>query len=190
MKANGKIETNYTSAESQRLYAAVKTLDNIGKAHNALLHFFERKDYPTLIQEFSKFGLNDDNFVYMYIACAVTLIISSTELFKLRLLFHMKVVDPVVSHFYTTISSAAPTSWPKLKPYVDNDFRNSLAHGAWAVINRKIVLFKDAKLLPSSDPEAEMTLDRFMIRLKMQNVLYQCLVDVLDTKIKSGFFTP
>jgi hypothetical protein len=75
----------------------------------------------------------------------------------------MKDVNFAVSKFYSTMASAAPNSWPKLEPKVDSDFRNSLAHGTYAVIDKKIVLFKDAKLSHSTDPEAEMTVDKFMI---------------------------
>jgi hypothetical protein len=190
LKAAGKIETIYTPVETQNLVRTLKKLDDIGLAHNTLLDIFEQQDPKTFLQETSKFGFDENKLIYMYVACAVTIEVLSTELFKLRLLFHMKDVDFAVSRFSTTISAAAPTSWPKLRPYVDNEFRNSLSHGTYAVINKKVVLFKDAKLLPSSDPEAEMTLDKFMMRIKSQNVLYQCLVDVLDKKMKSGFFKP
>lgn len=190
LKANGKIETIYTFSESASLVKTLDKLDEIGYAQNTLLHIF-RDDIPKhFLNETAKFGFDENKLIYMYIACAVTVEVLNTELFKVRLLFHMKNVDSAVSHFNSTVRNAAPNSWIRLQPYLDNDFRNSLAHGTWAIIDKKIVLFKDAKLLPSDDPEGAMTLDRFMMRIKNQNVLYLCLVNVLDSKMKSGFFIP
>jgi hypothetical protein len=198
LRVQGKIETIYTQAEKEDLLSAVEKLDRISEAHNTLLDIIRQqrgstegqRKRETFLKQTAEFGFNEQRVVFMYLALAVTVEVLSTELFKLRLLFHMKDVDFAVSHFSTTMSSAAQISWPKLKPYVDNEFRNSLSHGTWAVINHKIVLFKDAKLLPSSDPEAKMSLHRFMMRIKSQNVLYQCLINVLDKKAKSGFFMP
>ena len=102
----------------------------------------------------------------------------------------MKDVNFAVSRFNQTIREAAPVSWPNLEPYVDSAFRNSLAHGTYAIANKQVVLFNDAKLLPSTDPEAQMPLDKFMLRVKTQNVLYQCLVHVLADKKSKGFFAP
>lgn len=186
LKTSQKIETVFTFSESERLVRTMKKLDEIGYAHNALIHIFEGEKFQEFLGRSSEFGITENKLIYMYIACAVTVEVLSTELFKVRLLFHMKNVDFSVSHFNSTLKDAAPNSWRRLAPFLDNDFRNALAHGTWAVIDKKIVLFKDAKLLPPSDSESEMTLDRFMLRIKNQNVLYQCLNYVLWQKIKSG----
>jgi hypothetical protein len=114
--------------------------------------------------------------------------ILSTELFKLRLLFHLKGVNHDVSKFVTTIRANAPATWPLLEPYVDGAFRNALAHGTYAIRGKKVVLFADAKLLPSSDKNPEMTLDQFMFRVKECNVLYACLTSVLDDLTTKSFF--
>lgn len=76
-------------------------------------------------------------------------------------------------------------TWPSLKGYVDNDFRNALAHGTYGIVNKRIVLYKDANLVPVEEIE----LDEFMMRLKDQNVLFLCLINTLVTKKKAGFFT-
>ena len=190
LRANGKIETIYTQAEMKTLGNVLAKLDNFSLAHNALIDLFKEPDPKPFLDATSKFGFNENNVIYMYMASAATLEVLSTELFKVLLLFHMKNVDFTVSKFYSTMVSAAPKSWSRLQPYVDNQFRNALSHGTYAITNKKIVLLKDAKLIPSDDPEAAMSLDRFMIRIKIQNVLYQCLVNVLVEKKKSGFFMP
>ena len=68
LKSNGKIETVYTFAESAKLHDVIMTLDNIGKSHNALLHFLKRPDFQTLIQQTTKFELDETRVIYMYIA--------------------------------------------------------------------------------------------------------------------------
>jgi hypothetical protein len=67
---------------------------------------------------------------------------------------------------------------------VDNDFRNSLAHGTWAVINKKVVLFKDARLAPYE----RLNLSDFIIKAKKQNILYSCLVNTIIERTKRDYF--
>jgi hypothetical protein len=192
LKANGKIETVYTEAETKKLVEALDKLDRFSLAHNALISLFKPPDpkIANFLKVASEFGFDGDKTAYLCIAMEAIIEVLSTELFKLVVLFHMKDVDFSVSKFSRTIESAAPKSWPSLKPYVDNAFRNSLAHGTYSATTNKVVLFENAKLVPSNDLEAEMSLDRFMIRAKTQNVLYHCLVHLLAEKTQSGFFAP
>jgi hypothetical protein len=78
----------------------------------------------------------------------------------------------------------APKSWQKLMPELDNKFRNALSHGLWTIENKRIVLFEDAKLIPFE----KLNLAQFMIRVKTQNVLFACLINVIHKKGKQGFF--
>ena len=133
----------------------------------------------------SEFGLGENDVVNLYVEIAVLLCVLHTELFKTLLLFHLKGVNHKASNFNSTMGQFAPTAWQKLKPYVDNAFRNSLAHGTWAVENKEVVLFEDAKFIIFE----KLSLDEFMIRTKKQNVLFGCLVNVLATKHKANFFT-
>lgn len=98
----------------------------------------------------------------------------------------MRSVSHDVSKFSTTMQIAAPKTWPQLKPFVDNPFRNALAHGTYATINDKIVLFKDAKLEESE----KMEVSEFLTRTKKQNVLFLCLYNVMAARKNSGFFDP
>lgn len=90
-----------------------------------------------------------------------------------------------VSKFGDTMKQFAPNSWKKLRPFVNSDFRNSLAHGTWALEGKRIVLFKDAKLVPYE----KLSLVDFMIKVKNQNVLFVCLINLLASKKRGGFFT-
>lgn len=188
LKVNKKIETAYTQVEMDSLGRVLEKLDKFSLAHNQLIDLFKNPDPKPFLNATSKFGFTDTGVVYMYVASAVTLEVLSTELFKVLLLFHMKDVSFAVSRFSSTMESAAPNSWRKLKPYVDSDFRNALSHATYAVENKQIVLLKDAKLTPATDPQARMSLGDFMIRIKTQDVLYQCLVNVLVDKKNAGFF--
>jgi hypothetical protein len=190
LKANGKIETVYAPAEMESLGSVLKKLDNFSFAHNALVGLFKNPGPKPFLDATSKFGFNAENVSSMYIEAEITMEILSTELFKVLLLFHMKDVSFAVSKFNLTMNSEAPISWPKLAPYVDSDFRNSLSHGTYSITTKKAVLYKDAKLFPPTDARAEMSLGEFMMRVKSQSVLYHCLFHLLAQKRASGFFTP
>jgi len=186
IKANGKIETIYVRAEMDRLSGPITALDETGLTHNVLLHLFRKKEeWLRFLDATEQFGFRETNMMRIYLTLAATVILLSTELFKMLLLFHMKDVSHDISKFYSTMQSSAPKTWPLLKPFVDNDFRNAIAHGTYGLVNKKIALYKDARLLPFEEIE----LHEFMMRLKDQNVLFQCLVNALVDKKKSGFFT-
>jgi len=64
------------------------------------------------------------------------------------------------------------------------NFRNSLAHGTWAIENKQVVLFDDAKLIPYE----KLDLDKFIIKTKSQNIIFVCLANLLVAKKKANFF--
>jgi len=187
IKTNGKIETIYVKAEMDRLSGPIKTLEETGATHNVLIHIFKRPQEERLrfLQAIQPFGFEEASVTRMYLTLAGAITVLSTELFKLLLLFHMKDVSRDVSKFYSTMRSSAPRTWPLLKPFVDNDFRNALAHGTYAFVGGKIILYSDTTLIPFE----EMELHEFMMRSKDQNVLFHCLFNVLAAKKKLGFFT-
>ena len=187
IKANGKIETVYVKAERDRLIGPLKILEETSVTHNKLIHVFEmaQEERSHFFEAIRRYGFEEVSVIGMYLTLAGAVTVLSTELFKLLLLFHMKDVSHDVSKFSSTIRSVAPKTWPKLKPFVDNDFRNALAHGTYSLVGKKVVLYRDAKLIPFQ----EMELHEFMMRSKDQNVLFQCFVSVLVAKKGPGFFT-
>jgi hypothetical protein len=187
IKKNGKIETIYVRAEMDRLSGTIKTLEETGTTHNILINIFMKPPEERLrfFQAIQPFGFDEASVTRMYLTLAVAITVLSTELFKLLLLFHMKDESRDVSKFNYTMQSSAPKTWPLLKPFVDNDFRNALAHGTYAIVNKKIVLYRDTTLIPFE----EMELHEFMMRSKNQNVLFTCLADVLVAKKRLGFLT-
>ena len=184
LKTNRKIEISFSADEKHHLMMTVNNnLTQASKNHNLLLHVFDNA--KKFFEVNSEFGLGENDVVNLYVEIAVLLCILHTELFKTLLLFHLKGVNHKASNFNSTMGQFAPTAWRKLKPYVDNEFRNSLAHGTWAVENKEIVLFEDAKFVIFE----KLSLDEFMIRTKKQNVLFVCLANVLAEKHKANVFT-
>jgi hypothetical protein len=121
----------------------------------------------------------------LYVQMIAMLTITTTELFKALILYHLRDVSQKVSAFYEVIGQFAPMTWQKLKPYVDSQFRNSLAHGIWALENKQVVLCDDVELVPFET----LSLADFMIKAKNQNVLFTCLIDMLAEKRRANFFT-
>jgi len=178
-----KIETVYEPAEKRAFLSCIQKVDDFGAVHNALLHLSDSREKASSFQDAtSRFGFDEPKITANYILVAFSLAVLKIELFKLVLLFHMKDVDePNVSNFGVTMRNAAPSSWPKLRPLVDSPLRNALAHGTYMFAGKKIVLFQDAKLKPMR----EMDLAGFIMRAKAQDVLLQCLVNLLREK---GFY--
>jgi hypothetical protein len=158
---------------------------SIAQNHNLLINLAKEPDKPIkFLEATSKFGFNETNSVNLTIQMVVLSTVVHTEIFKVFLLFHLKNIGSYkASDFNRILSENAPNTWNRLKPYVDSDFRNSLAHGTWAIINKKVVLFKDAKLIPL----VRLELADFIMRAKTQNVLYSCLVNTIAQKFKKDY---
>jgi hypothetical protein len=187
LKANGKIETVFTHRDIDLLVDSLKKSDDLGQAYNALLRVLENEDQTKEFLEVNKpFELDWSKLFSLYLASGVELVIQLVEQFKLLLLFVPEGVSYEVSKFNTTIAESAPQNWPELKNFVDSEFRNALAHGTYAIVNKKIVLFKNAKF----EVLEVIQLSDFMIRMKKENVLAKCLLGLITSKIRSGFFLP
>jgi hypothetical protein len=187
LKANKKLETIHVKTEMHRLSGPIKMLSETSTTHNILIDIFRKpqEERSRFLQAIRPFGFEEANVIRMYLTLQGAIAVLSTEHFKLLLLFHMRDVSRKVSEFNVTMQKSAPRTWPQLAPFVDNEFRNALAHGTYAFVDDKIVLYKDATLIPFE----ELELDKFIIRSKEQNVLFHCLFEVLAAKKKEGFFT-
>lgn len=188
LKKNKRIETVYTPAEYRHLKSIFERVDLASRVHNVLIHI---PDIPDRAQKFidanRETGIDEPIYGEMYLQAALFLDLVNTELFKLLILFHIKgtSTDYLVSKFPTTMQKFAPNSWKDLKRYVDNDFRNAIGHATFSVRNKKVVIYRDAKLVPLE----AMDLAEFMMRLKRQNVLFQCLVNVIAELKRNSWFT-
>jgi hypothetical protein len=185
LKQNGRIENVYVAIETDHLVSVMEKLDRASSVNNFVLHVHDNYERAkTFLHENQKFGMDEQIFLTVFLQAGLLVDMFSTELFKLLILFHLKNVSHDGARFSQTMNESAPNAWKLLRPYVDNDFRNAIAHGAFSVRNKKIVIYRDAKLVPSD----EMELADFMIRLKRQNVLYHCLVCVLVDLKKRRWF--
>jgi hypothetical protein len=122
------------------------------------------------------------NTVQMNLAYYVTSCVLSTESFKLLVLFQIKGVYKI-SEFNAIINRLAPASWQVLKEFVDNKFRNALAHGLYSVEKESVLLFENAKL----DIAQEMDLQEFMKEIKNQNILFWCMLLTFLERIANVF---
>jgi hypothetical protein len=185
LKRNNKIETIYLATEYDRLRSVIERYDIASAIHNFMLGTAKAPDIPGKFLDANKeFGLNEGMAVGMYLQAALYADLLSIELFKLLILFHLKNVDHDVSKFSKTIQESAPRAWLHLKPYVDNAFRNAIAHCTIAVRAKKVVIYRDAKLIPID----EMEIDQFMIRLKRANVLFICAFNLLAELKRKDWF--
>lgn len=186
LKNNGKIEISFIPIEKDHLKNILDNLTQVSMNYNALIHLFDKEEK---VKEFLKvstaYDFDEQKMVNLYVEITVLLCILNTELFKTLLLFHLKNVNHKASNFGSTMGQFAPVAWTKLKPHVDSTFRNSLAHGTWALEKKQVVLFDDAKLVPYE----KLDLSDFIIKAKNQNVLFICLVNTLVAKKRANFFT-
>ena len=157
----------------------IEKQDDFGRIYNTLRSLFDRGGKA---EEFTKvtekLGFTEPQIVLNFIFLAISLTVLKVELFKLVLLFHLKVKDKSVARFNYTMEESAPKSWKKLRPLIDSPLRNALAHGTYAVQPGKITVFKSAEL----NGPVEMSFGQFILKIKTQDVLLQCLINVLKDK--------
>ncbi len=185
LRANDRVETNYTRSEITHLKKLLKNRNNVLANYNSLIDVMDKEKNPDFLKAVSEFGFQETNVAYFLIGTSVLLTTMDTETFKALLLFHLKGVDFKVSDFPSTLEKCAPKTWKKLKPYLDNRFRNALAHAGWAMENNQVVLFEDAKLVPF----AKLDFGDFLGRVMEQDRLFGCLVNTISTKIDADFFS-
>jgi len=187
LKRKNKVKTSFYQEEIDHFKNMLDTINQANLNTIILGDLFDSLPKCTkFLKATSAFGFDEDRIVNLYLQSTVYASILDTELFKALILFHLKDVCPQVSQFNKTIENlVSPETWKKLKQLVDSDFRNALAHGTWTVENKKVILFKDAKL----ERFEELPLGEFFERVKQQNTLYACSNYVLNEKRKTDFFT-
>jgi len=190
LKLNDLIETVFVQKEIDALWSCIAKQDAFTNVSNVLSHLSHSKAKAAeFVKLNSRFGLDEPTIVADYVLSALSLSVLKTELFKVVLLFNLKrggQLSHAVSKFSSTMQSTAPKTWPKLKPFVDNPLRNALAHATYALADDKVVLFDDATL----EPFEELDLGHIMMRMKDQDLLFQCLLNVLNDMAHRGFFEP
>lgn len=186
LKNNGKVKLNFTKSEINHVKKLLKSRNEVVANFNKMIDTTDtREKTQGFLQAIKEFDFDDVNYVYLVVELAILLMITDTECFKTLLLFHLKDVDYRASNFVKTMEKNAPKSWKRLKPFIDNRFRNALAHGTWAIENNHVVLFEDAKLVPFEN----LDLGNFIGKVKKQNLLFGCLSSVISEKIEKGFFS-
>ena len=187
LKNNNKIETSFTPSElihfKKMMTSRNNVADNFGKIADTIDSWERVNDFVNAIK---KFNFTDVNYVYIIVELSIMNMLMDSEIFKTMFLFHLKGIKSHESTAFPSImKNFAPINYKRLKPFINNKFRNSLAHGTWAIENNQIVLFEDAKLVPFEKLEL---LD-FLLKVRRQNILISCLSSVISDKIEKGFFT-
>ena len=179
-----KVETLFEQKEKAALRRCIEKQDDFGRLYLVLLSLSDTKGkFEEFVKVAGRFGFTESMAVLNFIVLAISSTLLKTELFKLVLLFHLKVKDKSVANFPRTMQRVAPETWKKLQPFVDSPLRNALAHGTYAIQNGSVTVFKNAQL---TDPE-ELGFGDFIMKTKTQDVLLQCLINVLRDK---GLFAP
>lgn len=187
LKANGKIENSFTPSELTHFKKMLNNRnyisENFEKIANTTDSFEINADFVNAIK---KFDFTDVNYVYMLVELSIMNLINDNETIKNVLLFILKDIKGYkTTNFRSTMREFAPNNYKRLEPYLNSKFRNSLAHGTWAIENNQIVLFEDAKLVPFEKLEL---LD-FLLNVRKQNVVFGCIWSVISDKIEKRFFS-
>jgi len=189
LKANDRIETVYTKTDMDQLGVVLSNLDDCGRNYNKLMDSFEpRQKFERLMETAREFGITEEDWVKLFLEVSALSAVLPLEFFRTLLIFLMKDIDPKLGlgQLLNELENVAPTNGSKIRPFVESDFRNALAHGLFGIKNKKMVLYKNAKL----ELLDELDLADFIMKMKSQNVLSQCLVKCVADKVKKGFFLP
>jgi hypothetical protein len=193
LKENGHIETVLVKHEAEALRPVGDKFNEFAKLQNTMNHIFEAGVSQRFLAANKEFGLTEPIVASIWESSNLLIALLCTELFKLLILFHLKrgLEQDVykIARFTDTMSKLAPNAWKELREYVDNDFRNSIAHGTFAFLRRGgksiVEIYRDATLTVLDSME----LHEFMIRAKEQNVLFICGFAILYDLRKKGWFT-
>jgi len=191
LKTNNRIETVYVNAELDDLRVVLHSLEDCGRNYNLILNATDSHEKAmNFTQALTPFGFDKVSAFNLLIQVGVLGTILSTEMFRTTLLFHSKGLKPnaTIGKLLRELQNddGAPKAVARLKPYLDLNFRNAVAHGMFGLQGDKIVLYKNAKF----EILEKLTLADFMIRSKKQSVLTHCLINVIVEKKRAGFFYP
>jgi hypothetical protein len=176
-----------TSFDDEEIKHIRNMMDNVNQLswNNALLFNIaaDRDTAEAFLKATSPFGINEFRLVSLFIQQTIFYSITCIESFKTLLMFHLKDVKPKAT-FKDIIPYKASNAWKKLKPLIDSDFRNSFAHGTWAIEeDKKFVLFKNSKL----ELITKLTLAEFVQKTREQTWLYYCANYVLNEERKKAY---
>ena len=187
LKAKNKIENNFTPSELTHLKKMLKNRNYISENFEKIANTTDSWEINTnFVNAIKKFDFTEENYVYMLVELSIMNLINDSETLKTLLLFHLKDIEGYkATDFTAAMKKFAPFNYKRLEPYINSKFRNSLAHGTWAIENNQIVLFEDAELIPFERLEV---LD-FLLKVRKQNVVFGCISSVISDKIEKGFFS-
>jgi hypothetical protein len=187
LNTKNKIENNFTHSELIHFKKMLKNRNYISENFEKIANTTDSLEInANFVNAIKKFDFTDENYIYMLVELSIMNLINDNETIKTILLFILKDIKGYkATDFSRTMKEFAPLNYKRLEPYLNSKFRNSLAHGTWAIENNQIVLFEDAKLIPFERLEV---LD-FLLKVRKQNVVFGCIWSVISDRIEKGFFT-
>lgn len=163
-----QLDTTFSASRIGLLFDILRKVRDVALPYNFFIEMFSDENAKRkMLSAVQEFGIGEPEFIQWYLATYATACVLSTELFKLLVLFQIKGRHKV-SAFSRVVPNLAPNSWRKLERFVNNEFRNGLAHGMYIVENGKAVLFDNSKLEVSK----EMSFQDFIMEVKNQNILF------------------
>lgn len=174
-------ETHFSYVQIGRLFDILRKVRDTAVIYNFFIDIFgDEAKKDKFLGAVREFGIGSPELIQMYLATYATACILSTELFKLILLFQIRGVSKV-SDFNSIVSRLAPHNWTALEAFVDNKFRNALAHGMYTVEKGEAVLYKNTAL----EVYRRMTVQEFVMEVKNQNILFwSMLLQFLERMLK------
>lgn len=187
LKLKNKIKNKFVASELTHLKKVLKNRNYISENFEKIANTTDSLEInANFVNTLRNFDFTDENYIYLLVELSIMNLINDNELIKTVLLFHLTDIKGYkATDFSTTMKEFAPISYKRLEPYFNGKFRNSLAHGTWAIENNQIILFEDAKLVPFERLE----LIDFLLEVRKQNVVFGCIWSVISDKIEKGFFS-
>lgn len=192
-RAQGLLRKGTPKDQRSRLSRMWSQSRQFGQAFNAIFKIFDTAEQVKAFAVRNKVdGIDEEVLTGSLLNQAIGVFLYDIEtLFKTSLLFFLvekqglkrrMEIGPLVN----TIISISPAVGPKLKPLIDLELRNALAHGAfWFESGGEVYMAENSYL----DNPKNLKFYQFLIRTKRQNIVAHAFIDTLVEKVNQGYFT-
>ena len=164
-----------------------------GQAFNTIFKIFDSKESVEAFAARNKDnGVDEEVLTGSFLNQTIGLLLYNIEtVFRTSLIFFLKEEMGLkkrmeLGRLLSKIKKISPKIYIKLKPLIDLELRNVLAHGAfWFESGGEGYLARNCYL---ENPKNLKFFD-FMIRVKKQNIIAHAFIEVLLEKARQGYFS-
>lgn len=190
--ARGLLRKGIPQKQIKRLAKMWGLSRRFGRAYNAIFNILGNLERTKSFFARNKDeGIDEQVLTYSFVNQAIGFFLYEIEtVFKTSLLFFLEKKQGLIKRMQigpllNAIKNISPNIGTKLKPLIDLELRNSLAHGAfWFEAGGKVFITPNSHLEKTKDLE----LHEFFIRVKKQNIVAHALIKALVEKVKQGYF--